>query len=299
MSSRVLQGSRSLFVGASIVIGATLGLAPVAAFAKAEVKGGVEAVNVKLEGASVEEALKALGAAFDVRYQSTANLDRQITGTYRGSLQGVLRRVLDGFDFVLKTQQDSIEVRIIGKGAPGTAKPAIAVASVDKPATAVERPPVAASTDQVPLQVAALSVTSDQSQSAVPVPDMQLAEGGKSAAPMPTLSPATGSMPTPTPVTGEAASGPVPTPVPADSAAASGPVPTPIAPGSDAASGPMPMPTAAGTTVPGTASSGTPSNSSVVPPAPGTATSGSSGAQPPSASPVPAPGRPSAPAPSK
>jgi hypothetical protein len=296
MSSRVLQGSRSLIVGASFMVAATLGFAPVAAFAKAEVQGGVEAVNVKLEGASVEEALKALGAAFDVRYQSTANLDRQITGTYRGSLQGVLRRVLDGFDFVLKTQHDSIEVRIIGRGTPSTAKPATAVA-------AVEKPPAANLSDQTPLKVAALTVSSESSDhSAAPVPELQVAEGGKSAAPMPSLAPATGSMPMPTPVTGEAASGPVPTPVPPDSAAANGPVPTPIAPGSDAASGPMPTPTVAGTTAPATGS-GTPSNTGIVPPAtrvPAPTTSGSSAPPPsPSPSPASAPATPAPPAPAK
>lgn len=78
-----------------------------------------DGIKVEISDASVDEVLAALSAKFALRYRSGARLDRRVTGTHRGSLSRVIGRVLDGYDFVMKTVGDGVEVTVYGEGAPG------------------------------------------------------------------------------------------------------------------------------------------------------------------------------------
>ncbi len=64
------------------------------------------------------------GASFGLRYRSTAPLGRRITGTYEGSLQRVVASLLDGYDFVVKTSTEGVEVVVYRAAGPGEASPA-------------------------------------------------------------------------------------------------------------------------------------------------------------------------------
>jgi hypothetical protein len=57
-----------------------------------------------------------------MHYQSSANLDKRLSGTYAGPLPRVLARILDGYNFVLKTDNGSIAVTVLGS--PNAAAPA-------------------------------------------------------------------------------------------------------------------------------------------------------------------------------
>jgi hypothetical protein len=113
--------------------------------AEVHVQGVPDAVVVDARDASVEDVLEALGTSFGLQYRGADALQRRISGTYRGSLQHVVRRVLDGYNFVLKTDDDEIEVVVIGgetSGAGGAglgATPAAVGQPAAKASTAKER----------------------------------------------------------------------------------------------------------------------------------------------------------------
>jgi hypothetical protein len=89
--------------------------------ADARITGEPDAVRVEARDAPVEEVMAALGASFGLRYRSTASLSRRITGTYEGSLQRVVPRLLDGYDFVMKSSSGGVEVMVYGVVKPGEA----------------------------------------------------------------------------------------------------------------------------------------------------------------------------------
>jgi hypothetical protein len=135
-----LRRGLTLF-GARIVImlGVVSALAPTSALAELQVGGSPEAVNIDAQNSSIKDILDALGKTFDVHFQSSANLEKQITGTYQGSLPRVLMRVLEGYNVILKTSKDGMEVTVLGTPkAPGTAgvSPASTVAAPNSPVTA-------------------------------------------------------------------------------------------------------------------------------------------------------------------
>src|SRR5262245_30810622 len=101
------------------MLGVALAAAPTAALADAQVRGSPEAVTIEARNTSVEEILKALSGTFDVHYRSSANLQMRLTGNYEGSLQRVMKRVLDGYSYFVKTTDGRIDVTVLD--APRTA----------------------------------------------------------------------------------------------------------------------------------------------------------------------------------
>src|SRR5262245_28708249 len=105
---------RSLASCASIAVGAALLLGPACALAEVQVQGTPEAARVEVQGDSIDEVLAALNKAFDLRWRTSSPLDKPLTGTYEGSLNRVLTRVLDGYNFVLKASDGRIEITVLG-----------------------------------------------------------------------------------------------------------------------------------------------------------------------------------------
>ncbi len=101
------------------MLGVALAAAPTAAFADAQVRGSAEAVTIEARNTSVEEILKALSGTFDVHYRSSANLQMRVTGNYEGSLQRVMKRILDGYSYFVKSGDGRIDLTVLD--APRTA----------------------------------------------------------------------------------------------------------------------------------------------------------------------------------
>jgi hypothetical protein len=129
------RGSRPFQLRSMMALAAALTVAPTSLLAEAQIQGSPEAVRIETQNSSIEEVLAALGNAFDLRYRSSANLAKQLSGTYEGSLQRVVARVLEGYDFVLRNNKGKIEITVLGTRG---AAPAAAVAS------ATSNPPKAA-----------------------------------------------------------------------------------------------------------------------------------------------------------
>jgi len=119
IASPIRYSSPTLTSRAAIMLGVALAAAPTAALADAQVRGSPEAVTIEARNTSVEEILKALSGTFDVHYRSSANLQMPVSGNYEGSLQRVMKRILDGYSYFLKTGDGRIDVTVLD--APRTA----------------------------------------------------------------------------------------------------------------------------------------------------------------------------------
>jgi hypothetical protein len=215
-------------------LAAALSVAPTPLFAEAQVQGSPEAVRIETQNSSIEEVLTALGNTFELRYRSSANLAKQLSGTYEGSLQRVVARVLEGYDFVLRNNKGKIEITVLGTR---NASPGAAVASsASNPA----KPAAAPSGAHPP--AAARSKTTEQPASAPPPSPPSSAATKDAEAPLPFSETAkfaemgTVAGPMPGPMLG-------PAPIPEKPGEAAVPVPTPM-------SGPAPFPEPMPITVP-------------------------------------------------
>jgi hypothetical protein len=99
---------------AAMLFGGALATATTPALAQTRVRGTPEAVRIEARDASVAEILSALSSAFNLHYRSSANLDKRLSGIYAGPLPRVLARILDGHNFVLKSDNGSLAVTVLG-----------------------------------------------------------------------------------------------------------------------------------------------------------------------------------------
>src|SRR5215471_1930293 len=156
--------------GAAIMLGVALATAPTTALSDAHVRGSPEAVIIEAKNSSVEEVLTALSSAFDLHYRSSASLERRLTGNYEGSLQRVMKRVLDGYTYFARVGDGGIDLTVVDapNTAPATGAPVIPnslptssagvagpqesdVPAQPAPAIAVVEPPVPPGSPATPL----------------------------------------------------------------------------------------------------------------------------------------------------
>jgi hypothetical protein len=226
-------------VRVAIALSAALAIAPSSVRAEALVRGSPAAVSIDAQNTSVEEILAALSAAFGVHYRSSANLEKRLNGTYEGSLPRVVARILEGYNFFVRTSEGTIEITVLGTGTTRIGGAGATFKAAERRADAA----AAAQTSPV-------------------VATIKIAEGPTPPIPLPAPS-ASGSAPTLVP-----GSGPAAAPLAAPPAPAPGSTPGPIPQAVPSADVPMPAPTLTPTSVPA------PSPSAVLPaPAAGTAPS--------------------------
>jgi hypothetical protein len=146
---------RFYIVGA---LAACVAIAPAPLFAAPKVSGSSQAVKIDAQNSSIKDVLSALGQKLNLQFQSSANLDKQLTGTYRGSLQRVVCRLLEGYNFIIRTNQGQLEVTVLGtQNGPAVSvpsntttvstsvegtSPAGAGAAAQTPAAVTDLPPV-------------------------------------------------------------------------------------------------------------------------------------------------------------
>jgi hypothetical protein len=109
-----ISGSPNLGFRAAIVLGVALAIAPTPVLAEIQVSGSPEAVTIEARDASVEEVLATLSRTFDMDYHSSIDLDKRLDGTYVGPLSRVVTRILEGYNFFLKTDDGSVIVTVVG-----------------------------------------------------------------------------------------------------------------------------------------------------------------------------------------
>ena len=83
--------------------------------------------------ATVAELLAALGERFGLHYRGTTG-SRGLTATFEGPLRRVLARVLDGYNYVILSRGDGLEVIVLNARSA-----AAAAAAPTIPATVIRR----------------------------------------------------------------------------------------------------------------------------------------------------------------
>ena len=124
---------------ASLAIALVLGTN--AARAEVRVQGNASAAQIDAVDASITEVLANLHKTFNLRYRSPIALDETVHGTYEGSIKSILSRVLAGYNYVIRNDETTIEVIVIGRRsgiavvAPATAPVIASPAVPGNPAT--------------------------------------------------------------------------------------------------------------------------------------------------------------------
>ncbi len=71
---------------------------------EAIITGTPDGVRVNASKSTVEEVLSGLRDKFGLSYRSATVLDQTVDGSYAGTLAGVLKRLLAGYNYVLKSE---------------------------------------------------------------------------------------------------------------------------------------------------------------------------------------------------
>ncbi len=114
-------------------------LAAFAASAGAEIRveGPASNVHVDARGATVADVLTVLAGRFNLRVRGTVG-ERRISADFDGSLRYVISRVLDGYNYVIRTRTDGLEVIVLDTASP-YAVPAPVYAPPTYPAARLRR----------------------------------------------------------------------------------------------------------------------------------------------------------------
>jgi hypothetical protein len=88
--------------------------APAIADAEVRIEGNAAAVRVSTSQDTIADVLSALGAAFKLRYRTAVPLSATAGMTYSGSLRQVIARLLDSYNYIVKVNQETTEVIVLG-----------------------------------------------------------------------------------------------------------------------------------------------------------------------------------------
>jgi len=90
---------------------------PTIASAEVQVEGSPAAVRVSTSRDTISDVLSALAATFNLRYRTAIPLDAAANATYSGSLRGVISRLLDGYNYMVMTDDSKpTEIVVFGTG---------------------------------------------------------------------------------------------------------------------------------------------------------------------------------------
>jgi hypothetical protein len=109
---------------------------PTIAAAEVHVEGSPAVVRVSTSRDRVSDVLSALAATFNVQYRTAIPLDGAADATYSGSLRQVISRLLDGYNYMIKTDDSkTTEVIVFGRRGEVVTPPK---APTDKPVVTVQ-----------------------------------------------------------------------------------------------------------------------------------------------------------------
>jgi len=105
------------------------------------IEGKSNAMSLTVDEAPINEVLAVLSAKFAIAYVPTPGLPRTVGGSYSGTLQQVLERILDGCDYVVSYSADKIELKILESSGSTAHASGLPPQSNLTPASGVENTP--------------------------------------------------------------------------------------------------------------------------------------------------------------
>jgi hypothetical protein len=79
------------------------------------VTGDPAKMKLEVRQTSLTSVLSALSAAYPITFKSAVPLDELRDGAYTGPLHELITRLLDGYDYVIKENNATLDVLILGK----------------------------------------------------------------------------------------------------------------------------------------------------------------------------------------
>jgi len=107
-------GARRHRCSFGLALALTCGLATIAC-AEVKVEGNPMAVRVTTSEDAIADVLSAFAATLNVQYRTAIPLDVAANKSYSGSFAQVISRLLGGYNYVIKRDQDTIEIVILGR----------------------------------------------------------------------------------------------------------------------------------------------------------------------------------------
>jgi hypothetical protein len=83
--------------------------------AEVHVEGNPAAVRITTSQAAISDVLLSFPASFKLKYRSAIPLDDPVQEAYAGSFRQVISRLLDGYNYVVRTREGATEVVVFGK----------------------------------------------------------------------------------------------------------------------------------------------------------------------------------------
>jgi hypothetical protein len=128
----------ALKLAAALILSVLLAAASAPAGAQVRVEGNIAALRIDATRVPLADVLAALGAALNMRYRTAVALQTEISGSYEGPFGQVIARLLDGYNYVLRSDRDAIEVLVVGRrgerAVVATMPPAPLAAAAQSPA---------------------------------------------------------------------------------------------------------------------------------------------------------------------
>jgi hypothetical protein len=92
------------------------------AIAEIRVQGSADEVRVEARDATPAEILAALGDHFALSFRGET-ASRGLTATFEGPLREVVKRVLEGYNYVINSKDDGLEVIVVSPESPTAVPP--------------------------------------------------------------------------------------------------------------------------------------------------------------------------------
>jgi hypothetical protein len=116
MGPRIGSDARPFWSGlAALGLACLAALSATQADAEVRVDGGRDEMQVRVENDTVGHVLETLGQNVSLHYRSAAPLNKVIGGSFSGSLEQVLSRVLAGYDFAVRYNLQDVEIFVVGE----------------------------------------------------------------------------------------------------------------------------------------------------------------------------------------
>ena len=135
------QGFRGF---AAVGLACLSALSTTQADAEVAIDGGRDEMQVRVENDTVGHVLEALGQNGNLHSRSATPLNKVIDGSFSGSLEHVLLRILDGYNFVIRRNPQGVEVFVFGESGAAPIAPAPAAGPI--PPAPIEPTPTAEQT---------------------------------------------------------------------------------------------------------------------------------------------------------
>jgi hypothetical protein len=106
---------RALGLSATLLLGVLWAGVSTTGHAEVNVTGSLTATRVMTNQDAISDVLSAIAATLNVRYRTSVPLDGVVSGTYSGSFGQVISRLLNGYNYVIRHDGETVEIVVFGK----------------------------------------------------------------------------------------------------------------------------------------------------------------------------------------